>query len=118
MASAGLDLFGVPALPAPIQFFMVAHFRFHESEAGQEVAVRLEVRDAHLNTVGAPATFPMTPTLSPSHIPGWEGGINVIVPSAVEVSSAGAHSLQISIDGEPRGWDLPFMVFVGEPAPL
>lgn len=34
IVSAPLDIFAVPELPAPIQFFLVAHLRFREDEEG------------------------------------------------------------------------------------
>jgi uncharacterized protein DUF6941 len=109
ISSAGLDTFWVPEVPHPIQFFMVAHFRFAETEAGEEKTIVFEVRGPGLEVVGQEVAIPARLELGPAHLEGWEAGINLIVPTTIGIEDAGAHSIRLLIDGH-QVWDQPFMV--------
>jgi hypothetical protein len=74
--------------------------------------VRLEVIGPNLGVVGNPIEFATPLTLNPNHPPGWEAGLNLVVPSIIEVNEAGPHSINIILENG-RGWDQPFIVVEG-----
>jgi len=109
VTGGGLSVFGSDRLPLELPVGFVLQLTFDESEADQEHRLEVEVLGPDLQAVGETIDVPFTPRFGQFHTPGWRGFFAITGSLTLLMEAAGAHSVQIALDGQIAG-DIPFLV--------
>jgi hypothetical protein len=108
VTGGGVDVFGIPNVPADFPMAFVLQLTFDQTEADIEHRLGVTVLGPELQPVGEHIDLPFTPRFGEYRPEGWRGIFAVTGAIDLRVEAYGAHSIQIRFDGELAG-DIPFL---------